>query len=411
MTATSPAFLSALLRANTARGWSTDHRIWTSDALSPGFDADQVVASWNLVPASGALIEVCAADSCGVWGRWQRLAQWDALDGGTRTSPAPGDAHQEGPASIDTDVLTALPGQALSAARLRITLSEPTQAAVGEHPGSLALAALHFSAPLSEDSAAPMAPSCASALDVVPAPVPLLATPDTVVGQEASTPLGASATELPTPVVGQEGAAAAGAAATLRPLSQRQHKARTDLGGGGSVWCSPTSLVMVMDAWGVHVPDEWPRTDVPATPGDLRVPWTAARVFDPAFTGTGNWTFNAALAGHLGLDAVVTRLNSLTELDTLTRAGFPVICSVAFKQEDLPGADYSTSGHLLVAVGLDAGGDVRVADPACSSPKEGLRAYPADAFDAAWATSRRTAYLLSPRGAALPQAPEGSRTW
>ncbi|WP_199700472.1 C39 family peptidase [Galactobacter valiniphilus] len=402
MTASSPAFNSALLRSDTAHGWDAKRRTWTSAPLSPGFDADQVVASWNLTPASGALIEVSAADAHGMWGPWLALARWDALDGATRTSTAAGDGADAttgwdaeeldaGPATVETDVLTARPGQAITAARLRITLNEPANLSADNE--ALTLAALHFSAP---DPAAAVAREATD--------------PTTGVGQE-ETPLPGAA-DAANPITGaRQEEALTGATTAVRPLSQRQHKPRTDLGGGGSVWCSPTSLAMVMDAWGVEVPAEMPRTDVPPTEGDPRVPWTAAHVFDPAFAGTGNWSFNAALAGHLGLDAVVTRLGSLADLGTLTCAGFPVICSVAFNQEDMPGADYSTAGHLLVALGLDADGNVRVSDPACTTPEEGLRTYPAGAFDAAWATSRRTVYLLGLRGAALPQASEGSRAW
>lgn len=185
-----------------------------------------------------------------------------------------------------------------------------------------------------------------------------------------------------------------GTAALVRPLSQRQLSHRTDLGGGGAAWCAATSLTMVCLAHGVDLP-----AGDPEPSGDPRVVEVARRVYDRAYDGTGNWAFNAALAGCLGLSARVVRLRDLDDAERITASGLPLICSISFGPGEMPGADYDTRGHLLVMLGLTDAGDVMVADPACSTPQEGLRSYPRGPFDAAWARSRRTAILVeSPRG-------------
>ena len=120
----------------------------------------------------------------------------------------------------------------------------------------------------------------------------------------------------------------------------------------------------------------------------------ASRVWDSSYDGTGNWVFNAALAGTFGLSARVVRLRSLDDMATFTSAGTPLICSLRFHKDEMPGADYSTAGHLLVVLGLTPNGDVRVADPACTTPQKGLRTYPRESFDRAWRRSRRSVIIV-----------------
>ena len=180
-----------------------------------------------------------------------------------------------------------------------------------------------------------------------------------------------------------------GIAAQVKPLSQRELAHRTDLGGGGNAWCAATSLTMVCLAYGVDIP-----TDSPEPQGDPRVAWVASRVWDSSYDGTGNWVFNAALAGTFGLSARVVRLRSLDDMATFTSAGTPLICSLRFHKDEMPGADYSTAGHLLVVLGLTPNGDVRVADPACTTPQKGLRTYPRESFDRAWRRSRRSVIIV-----------------
>lgn len=346
-----PSWRTRLVRADADTGW--DGPRWTSGPLEAGFAADQAIASWNLEAGHTAVIEISARAVGGDWHPWLPLAEWGEV--GSRRSVRTGPAGTGPVPAVDTDVLVAADGTAFDAVRLRITLGEAPEG----HP--LHLAAVSFSAP------------------------------DHTPGDHRSSGAPAAA------------GSPSGAAARLRPLSQRAYPARDDLGGGGPVWCSPTSLTMVMDAWHVAIPES-----IDDAPGgaDPRVPWVAREAYDATYDGTGNWSFNAAVAGGLGLAAVVTRLRSLEDARTLTAAGIPLVASIRFADRaELAGADYDApTGHLVVVRGLTPEGDVLVADPANPGGPAGLRTYPRTQFDAVWARSRRTAYVVTPRGLALPPA-------
>jgi len=151
----------------------------------------------------------------------------------------------------------------------------------------------------------------------------------------------------------------------------------------GEGWCSPTSLSMVLAFWGL----------------DRNVPEVAARVFDTAYSGTGNWPFNTAYAASLGLEAYVTRLAGVGALEEYIARGIPVITSIGFKAGEIKGAPVAWSeGHLLVVVGFDKAGNVVVNDPAGKNEREVRRTYSRAEFERAWmGHSRGTVYLLSPR--------------
>lgn len=346
-----PTWRTRLVRADPLKGW--DGERWTSEVLEAGFRADQAVASWNLDGGVCARVEIRARQTDGGWHPWLLLAEWGVP--GSRTSPAGATASAD--PAVDTDVLVAPDGADFDAVQLRITLD----AAPAGHP--LHLVAVNFTTPAGD---APLD-------DQMPSRPP------------------------------------AGAAAMVRPLSQRAYPARDDLGGGGPVWCSPTSLTMVMHAWDVDLPRA--TGDAPGG-ADPHVPWVAREVFDTRYDGTGNWAFNAAVAGSLGLEAVVTRLRSLSDAGTLTEAGIPVIASIRFTDRgELPGADYEApTGHLVVIRGLTPVGDALVADPANPGGECGLRTYPRAAFETAWSRSRRTVYIVTPRGHPLPSA-SGDAPW
>jgi len=167
-------------------------------------------------------------------------------------------------------------------------------------------------------------------------------------------------------------------------------------GGGGEVWCSPTSTSMVMEYW----------SQVLASPAlNLSVPDAAAGCFDWVYDGTGNWPFNTAFAAQHGLFGLVTRLYSMTEAEAWIAAGVPLVISISFKAGELPGAPITkTNGHLIVVRGFDASGDVLVNDPAARDNASVHLTYPRAALEAAWTHSHRTAYILFPRAWAQ-QAP------
>jgi len=159
-------------------------------------------------------------------------------------------------------------------------------------------------------------------------------------------------------------------------------------------WCSPTATSMVLGRWGHQV----------------SVPVAAAATYDHTYAGTGNWAFNTAWAGTYGLDAFVTRLGSLVQVEQLVEAGVPVIVSLAFGEGELSGAPIAASdGHLIVIRGFDAAGDVIVNDPAGASDAEVRRVYRRDELERSWLSgSGGAAYLIHPPGHRIPTDRFGS---
>lgn len=150
----------------------------------------------------------------------------------------------------------------------------------------------------------------------------------------------------------------------------------------GEGWCSPTSVSMVLAFWGKNV----------------SVPEAAAGTLDRVYQGTGNWAFNAAYAGSLGFTAYATRFAGLADIERHIVAGLPVVLSLGWKEGELPGAPIpKSSGHLIVAVGFDARGNVVVNDPAGKSDAEVRRTYDRAALEKLWLThSGGTAYVIVP---------------
>jgi hypothetical protein len=140
---------------------------------------------------------------------------------------------------------------------------------------------------------------------------------------------------------------------------------------------------------------------------DRDVPTVAAGTYDPVYRGHGNWPFNTAFAASAGLQAFVSRAQSLRDVEPWLAAGVPVIASLGWANGDLPEAPIvSTNGHLLVITGITHSGDVIVNDPA-ADPRKGqsvLRVYNRASFESLWlAHSGGTVYLIYPPGWAVPQ--------
>lgn len=157
----------------------------------------------------------------------------------------------------------------------------------------------------------------------------------------------------------------------------------------GGAWCSPTSLTMLLNYWAEaeHRPD-WKRT----------VPQTAAGVYDKAWRGTGNWSFNMAYAGSLpGMLAYAERLPDTRALEDWIAQGVPVAISVSLdlsKGELMPG----NSGHLIVCIGFTSDGDVVVNDPwtDLENGQPVRRIIPRDRLASLWCKSEQTAYIVHP---------------
>jgi hypothetical protein len=162
---------------------------------------------------------------------------------------------------------------------------------------------------------------------------------------------------------------------------------------GGEVWCSPTSVAMVLGFHG-------------ALPGacEPRVRHAVAGVFDPVYDGHGNWPFNTAYAAGHGFHTAVARLESLAALEPWIAAGIPVVISYAWNEGELDGAPVSsTNGHLGVLVGFDGDGNPVVNDPAAAADDEVRRTYDRAQLESRWLErSGGACYLIVPRGTEAP---------
>jgi hypothetical protein len=183
------------------------------------------------------------------------------------------------------------------------------------------------------------------------------------------------------------------------PVPQRsQNLAEYDnlgYGGGGGVWCSPTSISMVMAYWSKLLD----RPELTHT-----VPETARDIYDYTYDGTGNWPFNTAYTGEQGMHSFVTRLYSLSQVEQWIKCKVPLIISLAWKRDQLPGADAAqTNGHLVVVRGFTAEGDVISNDPASPTNERVQHIYPRAIFEELWLqSSKGTVYINYPEGWSTP---------
>jgi len=162
---------------------------------------------------------------------------------------------------------------------------------------------------------------------------------------------------------------------------------------GGEVWCSPTSLAMVMAYW-----QQDPR------PCEPLVRAAVAGVYDRVYNGHGNWVFNVAHAAEQGLSGVVARLESFAQVEAWIAAEVPVILSYAWAEGDLDGAPIPKSnGHLAVLAGFDTHGDPIVYDPAAKTNAEVRRTFRREQLESLWLEhSGGTVYLIHPREWPVP---------
>jgi hypothetical protein len=195
---------------------------------------------------------------------------------------------------------------------------------------------------------------------------------------------------------------------SVPPLSQEIHARQyPQWGGGGEAWCSPTSTEMVVEFWGRGpTADDMAWVDVAYA--DPSVDFAARSTYDAAYRGTGNWPFNTAYAARFGLDAFVTQLRSLAEVERFIRAGIPLVASIASRPGELDGFLFSggTSGHLVVVVGFDSAGNPIVNDPAAWSDGTVRRVYDRAQFERVWLRgSGGTVYVIHPLDIPLPPTP------
>ncbi len=147
-------------------------------------------------------------------------------------------------------------------------------------------------------------------------------------------------------------------------------------------WCSPASLAMLHAYHGLG--------------GSVEE--TAAAVFDRSYNGTGNWAFNVAYSGRLGLRGVVGHLRNLDHAQRLIERNVPIAISYAWRDGELPGAPLEHSdGHLAVLCGFTRDGDCAVNDPAAPNVRA---VYPRAALERIWQRNEGVSYIVAPIGVA-----------
>ncbi|MGW1228428.1 peptidase C39 family protein [Streptomyces sp. NPDC001478] len=323
----------------TTAAW--DYATWTSPVHRSRVPATEVIASWNAHTPAGTWIQVelRGTYSDGTETPWYVMGRWAAGDGDIRRTSV--DDQGDGKSSVWTDTFSvddAASGLRLLSYRLRLTLHRT--------PGTTLTPTVWRLGAMASDIPDRF---------TVPASAPRLAR------------------ELPVP-----------------RYSQNVHVGQyPEYDNGGEAWCSPTSSQMIIEYWGRRpTPEDLSWVD-PALP-DPQVCHAARYTYDYQYEGCGNWPFNAAYAAtYPDMSAVVTRLGSLGDVETLIRAGIPVITSQSFLKEELTGAGYGTSGHLMTVIGFTANGDVIANDPASPSNEAVRRVYPRHEWETIWLRTKR----------------------
>ena len=321
-------------QASTVHGAEPDR---TGTLESPPLDAsapfDRAIVSWDAQTPAGSWLQVdlrAYRPDSGHWTAYYTLGVW-AADGGTiQRHSVDGQADADG--SVATDTLDLSGGPVYTRYQYRLTLFT-VDSSVSPHVRLVGV----MTSDSRRETAVDGAPSSHAAWG----------------------------TDLPVPQHSQ----------MLYP-------------NGGEVWCSPTSVAMVLGYWGHSV----------------AVPDAAAATYDATYQGTGNWPFNTAFAATYGLEAYVTRLGSMTDIEGWIAAGIPVVISVAYAPGALPGSPIPASdGHLLVVRGFDASGNVITNDPAAASDAGVRIVYDRATLERLWlASSGGTVYLIYPPGHAVP---------
>jgi len=133
--------------------------------------------------------------------------------------------------------------------------------------------------------------------------------------------------------------------------------------------CSPTSLCMALQKLGQEV----------------SLPHVMAEVHDGFANVYGNWLFNVFHAGtYPGIEAYARRFSRLEELKDFVTDQSCVLASIAFEENELPGAALThTTGHLVLIQGWQKN-QILVADPAAPNAGSVCRAYGKTEFARAW---------------------------
>ncbi|MFE9402848.1 C39 family peptidase [Streptomyces sp. NPDC006530] len=338
-----PAGTTVYTDPHTGTTATWEYASWTSPEHRCAVPATEAVAHWNAHTPAGTWIQI---ELLGTYGDGTPtpayvMGRWTAGDGESDIRRTSVDGQGDGRSSISTDTFAIdVPagGARLASYRLRVTLHRP--------PGSRLTPTVWRLGAMASD-------------------IPDRFTVD------ASTPTYAGELEVPS-------------------YSQEIHKGQyPQYDNGGEAWCSPTSSQMIIEHWG-RKPDPADLAWVDPSYADPQVCQAARQTYDHQYKGCGNWPFNAAYAAtYRDLSAVVTRLRSLNDVETLVQAGIPAITSQSFLASELTGAGYGTSGHLMTVTGFTEDGDVIAHDPASPDDAAVRRVYRRREFENIWLRTKR----------------------
>ncbi|MEW2254152.1 peptidase C39 family protein [Streptomyces sp. NPDC047869] len=326
---------------HTGRTATWEYATWTSPVHRLAVPATEVIASWNAHTPEGTWlqVELRGTYSDGTDTPWYVMGRWAAGDQDIKRTSV--DDQTDGKSTIWTDTFSiddASTGLRLDSYRLRLTLYR--------RPGTR------------------LTPTVWR--------------------------LGAMGSDIPDRFTVPASAPALSGELAVPRYSQEIHKGQyPEYDNGGEAWCSPTSSQMIIEYWGGRLSPEqlsW----VDPSYADPQVDHAARYTYDNQYEGCGNWPFNAAYAATFdGIQGVVTRLASLSDLETLVAAGIPAITSQSFLKTELTGAGYGTSGHLMTVIGFTADGDVIANDPASPSDEAVRRVYLRREFENIWLRTKR----------------------
>ena len=313
--------------------------ILTGEMVSPvmdaGFDIASVVPSWNVDAPEGSWVKIFLRVKVSeVWTRWYCLGIWSQ-------SADPGDRHsvkgqEDEHAEVSTDTLVLKEAVSSSSVQMKIQLNTRSDSQYPVINGAAVVIAnkqkMHF----------------------------VVSKGDAQLWDK-----------------------------TL-PVPQYSQMVYPD---GGNVWCSPTSVSMLLSFW----------QDYKGLPEPV-VRETVAGVYDAVYEGAGNWPFNTAYAATKGFASAVGRLTDLEQAEKFIAAGIPLALSVSWKPGELTGAPVEKSdGHLVVLAGFDAHGNPVVNDPAAKEDALVQRVYARAELEKLWrTTSGGIVYIITPLGITWP---------
>ena len=336
-----PAGTTDYTDPHTGKAGTWEYATWTSPVHRLRVPATEAIASWNAHTPAGTWlqVELHGTYSDGTRTPWYVMGRWAAGDQDIKRTSV--DDQKDGKSAIWTDTFAiddATTGLRLVSYRLRLTLYRK--------PGTKLTPTVWRLGAMGSD------------------------VPDRFT-VPASTP--GLARELIVP-----------------RYSQEIHKGQyPEYDNGGEAWCSPTSSQMIIEYWGGRLTPEqlsW----VDPSYADPQVDHAARFTYDYQYEGCGNWPFNAAYAAtYKDLQGMVTRLGSLTDLETLIAAGIPAITSQSFLKGELTGAGYGTAGHLMTVIGFTADGDVIANDPFSPSDNAVRRVYKRREWENIWLRTKR----------------------